>query len=73
MMLFPHDGHLKLAVLDPENVFHPPVDCKPEFCPAGAQGPVQETAQVLQELNTNRPHGCLRCVLYRKVTVVYLL
>lgn len=43
MMLFLLDGHLKLAVLDPENAFHPPVDCKPEFYPAGAQGPVQET------------------------------
>lgn len=32
-----------MAVLDPENAFHSPVDCEPEFCPAGAQGPVQET------------------------------
>lgn len=37
MMLFPLDGCLKLAVLDPENAFHPPVDCKPEFCPAGME------------------------------------
>lgn len=42
MKLFPLNGHLKLAVLDPENAFLPPVDCKPEFCSAGAQGPVQE-------------------------------
>lgn len=46
MMLFPLDGHLKLAVLDPENAFLPPMDGKPEFCPAGAQGPVQETLLV---------------------------
>lgn len=44
-----------------------------ESCPAGAQGPVQETAQVLREPNTTRPHGRLCCVLYGKVTVVYLL
>lgn len=43
MMLFLLDEHLKLAVLDPENAFHPPVDFKPEFCPAGAQAPVKET------------------------------
>lgn len=46
MMLFPLDGHLKLAVLDPENAFLPSVDSKPEFFPAGAQGPVQETLLV---------------------------
>lgn len=52
MMLFLLDGHLKLAVLDPENAFHPPVDCKPVLSSWDPGSCAGDSAQVLQEPDT---------------------